>query len=250
MRSDWALTSAGVAPDASRPMPLREAGEALVVGDVVLAECERHEDFGVRGRKEERGRHDADDAIGLAAQAQVAADDVRIGVEAVAPERVAQHRDAVVADGSFVVAERAAERGADAERGEQRRRHLQRAQPFRRADAEQVEIDREEQRAVRQRGDAAAAVEVVRNRLHAAVGVLALLRVAVLDVDERGVVAIGEAAEIDAVDQVRDEHVRADADRERQHHRRREARPRGDAPRRVAHVVPEVPEHRRRLRHS
>ena len=64
------------------------------------------------------GQH-ADDLVGLAVDADRAADDARVGPEAVLPVAIADDQDVVVAEGLFVGAEAAAERRSGTERGKE-----------------------------------------------------------------------------------------------------------------------------------
>jgi hypothetical protein len=78
------------------------------------------------------GRHDADDGARHAAQNQVPPDDPRIGVEAPAPEAVADDYRGRTAETFLVVGERPAERGRHAEDREESRRRPHRFDSLRR----------------------------------------------------------------------------------------------------------------------
>ncbi len=108
----------------------RVIDEALVVGKVILAESKRHQKLHFGIRKHESRRHHADDAIALAIQVQIPPDDLWIGIEAVAPQRVGQHHNPIVARGSFVGSEYSAQRRTHAQGGKQRRGRAQAPQAF------------------------------------------------------------------------------------------------------------------------
>jgi aldehyde:ferredoxin oxidoreductase len=118
--------------------------DAVVVAPVagIDLELERHEDVRPAGRlrEEEVGRHDADDLVGLAVQAESLAEDAGIGLVDRAPEVVAQDRDAGPARPVLLLAERAAERGHDPED----------AVPAR-ADAHALDLERRRARALQLR---------------------------------------------------------------------------------------------------
>ena len=92
-------------------------------------ERERHPDLRLGGGERERRGHDADDFARLAVDQDLAADHVRIGAEALTPQRVADD-DGARARQFFIRAKRPAERGRHAERREEVRRHVRADEAF------------------------------------------------------------------------------------------------------------------------
>ncbi len=88
----------------------------------------------------------------------------RLRAEARAPEPVAQHDDAVVAGRRLVVGEHAADRGADAQHGEQRRRRARREQALRLPSPPSVRGAVVDDREALERLRLLAPLEVVRDR--------------------------------------------------------------------------------------
>ena len=97
---------------------------------IVVVQRERHDDVRTRRPPEPRRQH-ADDLERTAVERDRTADHRRVGAEAMPPQRVAQQHDAMAADGFLLGAKIAAERRRDAQHAEERRRHLERMDPFR-----------------------------------------------------------------------------------------------------------------------
>ena len=104
---------------------------ARVVGHLLRRERERHQERDVARRKVEvRGQH-ADDAVGAAVEADVAADDRLVPAESRAPERVREYRELVRFRLRLLFREAPAEERLAAERGEEGRRDRQGAKLLR-----------------------------------------------------------------------------------------------------------------------
>ena len=111
----------------------------VVRGLALRRERDRHPEFFRVRIQIERGRHHADDTIGLSAQPDVLTDDRRIGSEASRPEPMAQDDDLLVTRLILRVGVRATERRPHAEDGEERRGRPRADDPFRRSRERQVE---------------------------------------------------------------------------------------------------------------
>lgn len=78
-----------------------------------------------------RGHH-ANDRVSLTAELNGLPDDVRVSGELCAPERLAQHGDAIAARRVFARCDHAAQQGRDAEHFKEFRRNQRRAHSLRR----------------------------------------------------------------------------------------------------------------------
>ena len=219
----------------------RELMTALAIAQLFLGEGEGHEQLEVAVREHEAFRHHADHLPFLAVDAQVTADDVGVGVEAVAPQCVAEHDDLVIADLRFVLGEGPAQRRTDAEGRKKRRSGAQGLQALRSGFGREIETGPGVERDVGQGRDTVATVDVVRNG-HAG-ALRAGLHVTVAEVDQAGIVAIRQGLEEKPVDQTEDERVRTDAERQGQHDRSRESRTGQQCTQGIADIVDQGIEH-------
>ncbi len=192
-------------------------------------EGERHPELGrlrrQRSAAEEQThvrRHHADDGDAAAVELNGAADDGRIAGEAALPETVAQDRDRVVSLRTFIVGERAPDQRRDAERREEVGRDVHADDFFRRARSGQVDAVVVERRDPLECRRALAPADEVRRREH--VGAARPPRVGFPHHDQASGIAERQRLEQHRVDDREDRRVRADAQRERQHRDRREAR--------------------------
>ena len=165
------------------------------------------------GRELEHRRHHADHGERHRIELDRLADDFSIRAKHARPEAVAQHHDAVVADGGFFGHERAAEDGVGFEHGEQVRRRAQAGHVLRIAGALVAEVDvpvrRERFEALR----LALPVFVGRHRHRP------LVAVGIDLPQHRDLLGIlvRQRVEDDGLDDAEDGGVGADAEREREH---------------------------------
>jgi hypothetical protein len=198
--------------------------EPVLVARLLLAvlrrKAERHVEREVLVELE-AARRDTDDAVALVVDGDVLADDLGVAAEAVLPERVGEDDDVVLARRLLLGGEPAAEVRANAEELEEAGRDG--------ADRHALGGPGAGQVAGRRRVDGRRLeplahllhVEVLEHREH-------LVRVGVLlvdaaEIDEPLGLAVRQRAEEDAADDAEDRGVRADPDRERQHHDGEEA---------------------------
>jgi hypothetical protein len=193
-----------------------------------------------RGKHEVRSKH-ADHAVTFAVQTQIAFEDFRIRVEAIAPQRIGKYDDAVASNDRVVRSEHAAERRANPERGKERRRRAHTLQAFGRATFGEIEARVDIQRAVFERGRLRVQVEVIRNRHR--VEAATEFRHARIDVDERIGLPIRQIAHVYAVDQREHERIRADAQREREDRGDRKSRLAQQHARSVTQVLQKMRQH-------
>jgi hypothetical protein len=224
--------------------PSDHAGEfiaAFIIAALLVGEHEWRPQLCLAIREKETVRHDADDAVRLAVEANVAADDAGIAAELILPQGEAEHGDVFVAGLRIAVGERAAKAGADAERREQARCRHYPVQALRRALGAQVVAAPCIQCAIAQRAGLLAPVEVVRNRIAGDQQIVA--RVGIVDVDQLVAVGIRQCLQQQRVDDAEHRAVRADAERERQRGGEREARLRQQHAGAVAQVLQQMTQH-------
>ena len=188
----------------------REIFAAGVVDQLFRPKRERHEQSGLDAWKHEARRQYADHAVLLTVQPQAVLEDARIGVEAVAPERIGQHGHMFVARDSFVIREGATQDRRYAQGREHRRRYPQSGEPLRRRSTfDKIEAGVGVQRAVGQRRHVAMQIHIVGNRN--VVGATAAP--SGVQIDQSAGVTVRQLAEVHAVDQREHQCVRADAKR-------------------------------------
>jgi hypothetical protein len=183
---------------------------AFLITLLLRRERERHPQLRLAVGKRERVVHHADDTVALAVEMNIAADNARVRIELVAPQRRAEHGDTILADFGRVGAEYATNLRFDLERREQRRRRDIADQALRRALVGEVEAFAVIHGQIFERRSVLAPVEKVRNRR---AGVLEIhLRIGVVDVDQALAVRIRQRPQQHAVDDAEDRAVRADAE--------------------------------------
>ncbi len=182
-------------------------------------------------RKVKISRHDADHDERRPVDHHRATDGVAAPAEALRPQRVADHDDVAARSAVLLGAERAAQRGGDAENGEETHGDGCRGDAFRFAAGVVAPRQSDARRAVR---------ADVRVRPTELAHPRELRERRAVERDELLGMRIGERSNDDGVDDGEDGGVGADTERERADRNRRERRGAAQAAQRVAHVLQQI----------